>query len=63
MKNATIRGAAKAAGVKLWEIADALGIRDNEFSRRLRHELPEKESARILAIIQNLQQAREEEEA
>ena len=39
MKNNDIRLAAAGAGVCLWQIADALGIADNSFSRKLRKEL------------------------
>ena len=54
MKNQRIREAAKNAGVKLWQIADAIGITDGNFSRKLRHELPEDEQRRILEIIKQL---------
>ena len=54
MKNQRIREAAKNAGVKLWQIADAIGITDGNFSRKLRHELPEDEQRRILEIIKQI---------
>lgn len=54
MYNQDIRRAAAGAGVKLWQIADALGIADCSLSRKLRKELPEKEKARILSIIERL---------
>ena len=47
MKNMDIRSEIKAAGLKYWQVADALGIMDCNFSRKLRHELPEGEKARI----------------
>ncbi len=53
-KNKEIREAAKKAGVKLWQIADAIGITDGNFSRKLRHELPEDEQRRILEIIKQI---------
>jgi len=52
--NADIRHAAKSAGVKLWKIADAIDLRDNEFSRKLRKELPPQEKQRIFLIIGEL---------
>lgn len=52
--NQQIREAAKSAGVKLWEIAAKVGITDSNFSRKLRRELSQAETARILAIISNL---------
>lgn len=54
MENQRIREAAKAAGVKLWQVAEAYGLSDGNFSRKLRHELPEKEQKRILKIIEEL---------
>lgn len=53
-KNDRIRSAAKAAGVKLWQVAEAVGLSDGNFSRKLRHELPEEEQNRILGIIEEL---------
>lgn len=53
-KNDRIRSAAKAAGVKLWQVAEAVGLSDGNFSRKLRHELPEEEQGRILGIIEEL---------
>ena len=56
MENLDIRAAAVSAGVKLWQIADALGITDASFSRKLRRPLPEPEREKILTIIQLLSQ-------
>ena len=52
MNNQEIREAAKAQGVRLWQIAEALGMADSNFSRKLRHELPQDEKSRILRIIE-----------
>lgn len=54
MTNQDIRQAAAGAGVKLWQIADELGIADCNFSRKLRKELPQAEKEKILAIIERL---------
>ena len=54
MRNTDIREAVKAAGLKLWQIADALGITDGNFSRKLRHELQPDEKERIFDIIRQL---------
>ena len=54
MKNMQIRTMAKEAGVYLWEIAEEMGMRDSEFSRKLRHELNLKETSRIITIIKQL---------
>ena len=56
MKNKKIREQAKAAGLRLWQIADKLGITDGNFSRKLRKELPPIEQDRIFAIIQELKE-------
>ena len=53
-KNVDIRRAAASSGVKLWQIADALGMTDGNFSRKLRKELPQEEKAEILAIIERI---------
>lgn len=60
MYNKDIREAAKRAGVRLWQIAEVLGINDGNLSRKLRKELPNEEKDRILNIIRKL--AREEME-
>lgn len=49
--NEVIRVTAKDRGVKLWEIAEVIGITDSNFSRKLRRELPENEKSRIMDII------------
>lgn len=54
MTNQDIRRTAAGAGVKLWQIADALGIADCSLSRKLRKELPREEKERIFEIIKDL---------
>ena len=54
MTNADIKVEAMRAGVKLWVLAEALGIADTSLSRKLRHELPEDEKQKILEIIDRL---------
>ena len=54
MKNNDSRQAAKTAGVKLWQGAEVVGVNDGNFSRKLRHELPEDEKQKILEIIDRL---------
>lgn len=56
MSNQDVRRAAAGAGVKLWQIADALGIADCSLSRKLRKELSADEKARIFEIIRELSQ-------
>ncbi len=54
MNNQDIRRTAAGAGVKLWQIADALGMADCSFSRKLRKELSQDEKEKIFSIIQRL---------
>lgn len=56
MTNQEIRRAAESAGVRLWQIADALGISDSSFSRKLRKEFPQDEREKIISIIERLSQ-------
>lgn len=54
MVNIDVREAANRSGVKLWQIADAMGIADSNFSRKLRKELPQEEKERIFSIIKQI---------
>lgn len=56
MANTAIRIAVASSGVKLWQIAEALGIADSSLSRKLRRELPAEEKQKILAIIDQLKE-------
>lgn len=58
--NMVIRSASKSAGVRLWQIAEALGIQETALSRKIRHELPTEEKNKILGIIEALAQERQE---
>lgn len=52
--NVEIRDSAKRNGVKLWMVAEAIGMTDSAFSRKLRHELEPDERAKVLAAIEKL---------
>ena len=54
MTNEDVRQRATAAGVKLWQIADALGMTDGNFSRKLRKELPPEMKEKVFSIIHEL---------
>lgn len=58
MKNKEIREYAKSCGVRLWEVAEAYGLSDQNFSRKLRHELPEEEQKKIMQIIDAIHNGR-----
>ena len=60
LKNADIREAATAHGVKLWQIAEELGIADGNFSRKLRKELPQKDKDKVFEIITRISTRKEE---
>lgn len=54
MANNDVRRKAAGAGVKLWQIADALGIADCSLSRKLRKELTADEKEKIFNIIEKI---------
>lgn len=54
MANEAIKNKAKESGVKLWQVAEKLGIADFNFSRKLRKELPEDERIKIFGIINDI---------
>ena len=54
MANMDIKQEAKRAEVKLWEVAEGIGISDSAFSRKLRWELTEIEKETIRKIITEL---------
>lgn len=54
MSNQDIRQYAKKAGIRLWEVAEFLGISDPTMTRKLRHELPETEKTKLFEIIDKL---------
>ena len=60
MTNFDVRAHAIEKGVLLWKVAEALGISDSSFSRKLRRELPEEDRDRILAIIDQIAAERKE---
>ena len=52
--NNDIRAYAKLKGVRLWMVAERMGISDNTFSRILRDELDAEEKAKILGLIDGI---------
>ena len=54
MANLDIRAEAVSCGVRLWRVAEELGIADASLSRKLRKELPQAEKERIISIIHRL---------
>lgn len=52
--NERIRTAITQNNLHNWEVADALGVHESTFCKRLRHELPEAEQEHVLDIIEKL---------
>lgn len=59
MNNIEIRVAIKRARLFAYEVAEALGITETYFSRKLRKELPDEEKRKILAVIDRLSQEKQ----
>ena len=59
LSNSDVRTKARENGVRLWEIADKLGISEPTITRKLRRELPADEKQRILAIIDEIAAAKQ----
>ena len=55
MTNCEIKALAKAKGVKLWMVAEKIGLHDSNFSKMLRKELPTTEKEKIVSIISELE--------
>lgn len=55
MVNQEIRQRLAHAQVKQWQLAEAMSLSEFTLSRRLRHELPQEEQARILDIIDRME--------
>lgn len=60
-RNTNIKEYAKLCGVRLWQVADELGIKDSNLSKLLRYPLsPEKENE-ICAIIDRIAAKRKDD--
>ena len=60
MKNVEIRSAYMLAGIKQWQLAEAMGISETHLSRKLRKELPQEEKQTILEIIERISKEKQE---
>ena len=52
--NKDIRNAAGGYGIRLWQVAEAIGMNDSAFARKMRNELPPEEKEKILSAIEKL---------
>ena len=55
MSNQELRKEIKQSGVKMWQIADKIGISDMTLSRKFRYELSGEEKEAIREIIAEIQ--------
>lgn len=53
-QNSDIREKAKEAGIRMWQLADALGIADTTLCRKLRKEFSPEDKKKALEIIERL---------
>ena len=61
MANTLFREEAKKYKVRNWEVADAIGMHDSNFCRKLRKELPAHEQAKLINIVHEIAASREQE--
>ena len=54
MKNKDVRAAIADAGLRMWQVAEALGIADTTFCRKLRRELSDEDKRRVFSAIAEL---------
>ena len=54
LKNQPVRKRAHEKGVRLWELADALGVSQATMTRKLSRELPSTESKKYCALIDQI---------
>ena len=54
LPNQTIREHAKQCGVRLWELADFLGISEATITRRLRYEMGERDTADYIQAVNTI---------
>lgn len=54
MANEDIKAYAKISKVRLWEVAEALGITDAALSKKLRYDIRVEEKRKIMKLIDKL---------
>ena len=52
--NTDVKNSIKKAGLRQWQVADALNCNESAFSRKMRKELPTEEKQRIFEAIEKL---------
>ena len=54
MTGAEIKQSIIAAGLKVWQVAYAYGVTDSNFSRKLRRDFSDKDTQKVIDIIEKL---------
>lgn len=57
MSGAEIKKVILSAGLKLWQVANALNMQDYSFSRKLRYDFNEEDTQKVLSVIEDLKKA------
>lgn len=57
MSGAEIKQRILAAGLRVWQVAEAFGKCDSSFSRKLRHDFDDDDTQKVLTIIDSLKKA------
>lgn len=57
MSGAEIKKRILAAGLKVWQVADAFGVADTTFSKYLRKDFSDQDTKKVLTIIDSLKKA------
>ena len=60
--NEEIRAYARLHKVKLWQIAEALGITDSSLSRKMRHELEPEAKRKIMKLVDRIASEKQSEQ-
>lgn len=61
--NYDIRSECHKYNIKLWELAEWIGVSESTMTRKLRQELPSEQKDHILSMILKLAEHKEEQEA
>lgn len=54
MTGAEIKQSIIASGLKVWQVAYAYGVTDSNFSRKLRRDFSDKDTQKVMDIIEKL---------
>lgn len=63
MDKATLRTLISAKGIKQWQLAEALGIREDVLSKKLRHDLDAEDERKVFIAINSIASEKEKSSA